>query len=62
VALALALGSAATILIARRREGRGPRRVDLYFADGSLLTLAAGDDAAAMLADAGRALAALEPA
>jgi hypothetical protein len=41
-AVTLAVGSAAGSVILRKRRGRSSRRADLYFDDGSMLSLAAG--------------------
>ena len=41
-AVTLAVGSAASTVILRRRRGRNARRADLYFDDGSMLSVAAG--------------------
>lgn len=41
-ALTLAVGSAAGSVVLRRRRVRGAPRVDLYFDDGSMLSLSEG--------------------
>jgi len=41
-ALSLAVGSAVGSVVVRRRRARGTPRVDLYFDDGSMLSLAEG--------------------
>ena len=44
--LLLAVASAVAAVVLRRRAARGRERVELYFADGSLVTLADGKDQA----------------
>ena len=44
--MAAAVGSAVGAVVLRRRAGRSRDRVDLYFEDGSLVTLAQGTAAA----------------
>jgi len=41
-AVTLAVGSAAGSVILRKRRGRHSRRADIYFDDGSMLSLATG--------------------
>jgi hypothetical protein len=48
VALGLAVSSVVGTMLLRRRRGRGRVRVDLYFDDGSMLSL--GEDAAESIA------------
>jgi hypothetical protein len=48
VAFLLAAGSVVGTVVLRRRRGRGRPRVDLYFDDGSMLSL--GDDSPEALA------------
>ncbi len=60
LSLLLATGSVLGTLVYRRRSARRRRRVDVYFADGSMLALEYGaPDADSMLASAGEILAAL---
>ena len=42
LAVGAALGSAVVAVVLRRRAGRSRDRVELYFEDGSLVTLAQG--------------------
>jgi hypothetical protein len=41
-AVTLAIGSAGSVLIFKRKRDRGASRADLYFEDGSMLSLAQG--------------------
>jgi hypothetical protein len=57
LSLLLATGSVLGTLLYRRRTARLRTRIDLYFADGSMLSLALGSpDADAMLESARQAL------
>jgi hypothetical protein len=57
--LLLALGSIAGTLLYRRRAARRRERVELYFGDGSMISLADGsDDAERLLRNAREILAA----
>jgi hypothetical protein len=40
--MTLAVGSAGSVLIFKRKRDRGASRADLYFEDGSMLSLAQG--------------------
>ena len=60
-ALLVAAGSLAGAIIYRRRFSRRPERVDLYYEDGSMLSLAEGStDAERLLELARRVLVAAE--
>jgi hypothetical protein len=62
-ALSLAVGSAAGAVLLRRRHAHRASRVDLYFDDGSMLSLAEGSPEAERLVPLGReALAVAGPA
>ena len=61
-AVTLAVGSAAGSVILRNRRGRHSKRVDLYFDDGSMLSLSAGSvEAERLLPLAYEALAVVGP-
>ena len=52
----LAAGSVAGSVLFRRRAARRRERADLYFADGSMVSLAGAGDAAALIRHAREAL------
>ena len=55
-AIALATGSVVGTVVLRRRKRRLQTRVDLYFADGSMVSLPEGDDHVAAIVPAANAI------
>ncbi len=55
-AIALATGSVVGTVVLRRRKRRLQMRVDLYFADGSMVSLSEGDVNAALIIPAANAI------